>query len=150
MDTSYRSSASFGKRHEYIAVAKLLRENFDVYMTLVDDQGIDCVIRLNEKTYLDIQIKARSDNAKHPGYFANLKIPNPRKNYYFMFYSEPADHYWIIPSLDLVKLAHRQKGGKHKGVYTAILVTRLKSGDISYQQKYDKYMDNFEILRNHV
>jgi hypothetical protein len=34
----YRSSASFGKRQEYIAVAELLRRGHDVYMTLVDDQ----------------------------------------------------------------------------------------------------------------
>ena len=31
----YRSSASFGKRHEYIAIAKLLQHGYDVYMTLV-------------------------------------------------------------------------------------------------------------------
>jgi len=36
--TGFRSSASFGKRQEYVAVAELLRRDFDVYMTLVDDQ----------------------------------------------------------------------------------------------------------------
>lgn len=41
----HRSTASFGKRQEYIAVAELLRRGFDVYMTLVDDQQIDCVVR---------------------------------------------------------------------------------------------------------
>ena len=43
--TSFRSSASFGKRQEYIAVAQLLQRGHDVYMTLVDDQQIDCIIR---------------------------------------------------------------------------------------------------------
>lgn len=42
---SYRSTASFGKRQEYVVIAELLRRGFDVYQTLVDDQGIDCVIR---------------------------------------------------------------------------------------------------------
>lgn len=42
---TFRSSASFGKRQEYIAVAELLRRGFDVYMTLVDDQQIDCAFR---------------------------------------------------------------------------------------------------------
>lgn len=41
----HRSTASFGKRQEYIAVAELLRRGFDIYMTLVDDQQIDCVVR---------------------------------------------------------------------------------------------------------
>ena len=35
---SFRSSASFGKRQEFVAIAELLRRGFDVYLTLVDDQ----------------------------------------------------------------------------------------------------------------
>ena len=60
----YRDTASFGKRQEYSVVAELLKRGFDVYMTLVDDQGIDCIIRLNSGRYLDIQIKARSKEVK--------------------------------------------------------------------------------------
>lgn len=56
----YRDTASFGRRQEYSVIAELLKRNFDVYMTLVDDQGIDCVIRLDDKRYVDVQIKARS------------------------------------------------------------------------------------------
>jgi hypothetical protein len=41
---THRSTASFGKRQESIAVAELLRRGFAVYMTLVDDQQIDCII----------------------------------------------------------------------------------------------------------
>ncbi len=37
---SYRDTASFGKRQEYSVIAELLKRGFDVYMTLVDDQGI--------------------------------------------------------------------------------------------------------------
>jgi len=61
---SYRDSASFGKRQEYVVVAELLKRGFDVYMTLVDDQGIDCVIRIDDQTYIDFQIKARANTAK--------------------------------------------------------------------------------------
>ena len=57
---NYRDTASFGKRQEFVVIAELLKHGFDVYLTLVDDQGIDCVVRLNETKYLDIQIKARS------------------------------------------------------------------------------------------
>jgi len=85
--TSHRSSASFGKRQEYIAIGELLRRGHDVYMTLVDDQQIDCVIRQENKgklRYLDIQIKARSENAKNPGTFAALEIRKPRNNFIFI------------------------------------------------------------------
>ena len=63
---THRSTASFGKRQEYIAVAELLRRGFDVYMTLVDDQQIDCIVRQEKNgklRYLDLQIKARSADA---------------------------------------------------------------------------------------
>ena len=63
---SFRDTASFGKRQEFIAIAKLLEESFDVYRTLVDDQQIDCVIRGKrgqEPVYIGIQVKARSKMA---------------------------------------------------------------------------------------
>lgn len=41
----FRSSASFGKRQEFGAIAELLRRGYDVYVTLVDDQQIDGVVR---------------------------------------------------------------------------------------------------------
>jgi len=83
--------SSYGKRQEYIAVAELLRRGFDVYMTLVDDQGIDCVIRINENRYLDIQIKARSANAKQWNMFAAMSF-------------EPAKIYTLFSLLSLMVL----------------------------------------------
>ena len=105
---SFRSSDSFGKRQEYIAVAELLRHGYDVYMTLVDDQQIDCVVRLEVKShpvYIDVQIKARSAGAKQAGTFAALAVRDPHPNFMFVFYSEGAGAYWAMPSLDLIKEA---------------------------------------------
>jgi hypothetical protein len=88
---SFRSSGSFGKRQEYIAVAELLRRGYDVYMTLVDDQQIDCVVRVevdSHPVYVDVQIKARSAGAKQAGTFAALTVRDPRPNFMFVFYSE--------------------------------------------------------------
>jgi hypothetical protein len=92
--TTFRSSASFGKRQEYIAIAELLRRGYDVYTTLVDDQQIDCIIRQEkdgELRYLDIQIKARSQDAKNPGTFAAMEIRRTHQNFYFIFYTEQAN-----------------------------------------------------------
>src|SRR5438309_1057330 len=132
----HRSTASFGKRQEYIAVAELLRRGFDVYMTLVDDQQIDCVVRQERKgvlRYLDIQIKARSSDAKHAATFAALTVREPRSNFWFIFYSEAANTYWVMPSLDLVQLANVNKGGqdkqgKNKGKLTVKLANKNKGG----------------------
>lgn len=115
---SFRSSGSFGKRQEYIAVAELVRRGYDVYMTLVDDQQIDCVVRLvvgSHPVYIDVQIKARSTDAKQPGTFAALIVRDPRPNFMFVFYSEGTGTYWVMPSLDLVQEATRNKEGVNAG-----------------------------------
>jgi hypothetical protein len=64
---SFRDPQSFGKRQEFIAIAVLVEKGCDAYLTLVDDQQIDCIIRYadgGEPTYHDVQIKARSANAQ--------------------------------------------------------------------------------------
>jgi len=151
----HRSTASFGKRMEYVAVAELLRRRFDVYMTLVDDQQIDCVIRqeCNGKLrYLDVQIKARSKDAKHAATFAALDVRTPREDFWFIFYSEAADTYWVMPSMDLVKpgIANQNKGGadgkgKNKGKYTIKLANKNKGG-WKPRPKFTQYEDAFDRL----
>ncbi|MCB1490823.1 MAG: hypothetical protein KDJ77_03335 [Rhodobiaceae bacterium] len=145
---AYRDSASFGKRQEYIAVAELLRRGFDVYMTLVDDQQIDCVIRLDEipPRYLDIQIKARSNTAKYPGLFAALEIRAPRRGFFFIFFSEPADTYWVIPSLDVVRKTNIGKSGRAKGKYHLNLATRRRDGSVVPRPKWSEYENAFALL----
>ncbi|MGC8618856.1 MAG: hypothetical protein ACP5UZ_09045, partial [Thermoplasmata archaeon] len=120
---NYRGKKSFGERQEYIVIAELLKGGYDVYKTLVDDQGIDCVIRKdmsNGPRYIDLQIKALSKKTKkqNAGLFAALEISNPRENYLFVFYSEWLDAKWIIPSLYQVEKASRNKKGKNVGKYT--------------------------------
>lgn len=110
----YRDTASYGKRREYIAIAELLKRGFDVYMTLVDDQGIDCVIRVSEKRYLDIQIKARSASAKQWNIFSAMTF-KPRDNLYFIFFTERNQSYWVFPSVELHKICHTNWTGKNVG-----------------------------------
>lgn len=106
----FRDSASYGKRQEYIAVAELLKRNYDVYMTLIDDQGIDCVIRINHMRYLDIQIKARSMRAdpKNWAYYPRLQVPEERDNLFFILYSEGANSYWTFPSYEIIRIAEEK------------------------------------------
>ena len=60
IDNSFRHSAGFGKRMEYKIVGDMLMEGLDCYMPLVDDHGVDCVIKREDGVFLEIQIKARS------------------------------------------------------------------------------------------
>lgn len=142
---NYRDTASYGKRQEYMAVAELLRRGFDVYMTLVDDQGIDCIVRLNESTYIDIQIKARSRDAKQWNFFAAMTF-KPRKNLYFIFYTERTNAYWIIPSQELTGLCVQNKSGKHVGK-RSLSLPKTDKGDKT--EKYGKYLNEngFSLLR---
>jgi hypothetical protein len=147
---SFRSSASFGKRQEFIAVAELLRRNFDVYMTLVDDRQIDCIIRQEkdgELHYLDIQIKARSKdcNPSNAGRFAAMEIREPRENFYFIFYSEQADTYWVMPSLTLTEEANQVKTGKNKGKYSVNFCNATKSG-VKPRPRFSEFENAFHLL----
>ncbi|MEC2073750.1 hypothetical protein [Alkalihalophilus marmarensis] len=155
----FRDSASYGKRQEYIAVSELLKRDFDVYMTLVDDQGIDCIIRINENRYLDIQIKARSKNAsgKDRAYFPRLKVPEGRDNLFYIFYSEGVNAYWVIPSQDIISLA-KQKGtnvsqnltGNSAGRYALRLAGYSSvSGTITTFDRFEMYKgeNGFELLK---
>lgn len=148
---SFRSTASFGKRQEFIAFGELLRRGHDVYMTLVDDQQIDCVIRQEKDgnlRYLDIQVKARSKDAKNPGRFAAMEIRNPRENFYFIFYSESADTYWVIPSLDLIKESNQIKSGKNKGKYS-ITFARSNKKEVKPRPRFCRYENAFDLLDWH-
>jgi hypothetical protein len=146
---SYRSSGSFGKRQEYIAVAELLKRGFDVYMTLVDDQQIDCVVRMEvdeRPIYIDVQIKARSDTAKQPGTFAALTIRNPRPNFMFLFYSEAANTYWVMPSLDLVREATSNKAGKNACKQTIVFTNTRSDGIARSRPRFEQWKDNWDAF----
>jgi hypothetical protein len=76
-----------------------------------------------------------------------MVIARPRNNYYYIFYSEHIDQYWIIPSLKLVKLASRNKSGKNKGKYHINLAgCSKKKGGVYPNPRFDRYKNKFELL----
>ena len=122
MTFSYRHTASFGKRTEYFVLAQMLKERLDCYVPLVDDNGIDVVIKKEDNTFIMVQIKARSSDVKegHAALFAGLHHQE-RENYFYVFYSERMQDnikepfYWILSSDELIKEANKNKTGKNKG-----------------------------------
>lgn len=89
MRISFRSSAGFGKRMKYNLVGKKLMEGLDCYLPLVDDHGVDCVIKKPDGTFIEIQIKARSRevNDGDAALFSAI-VHEPQPKFYFVFYSE--------------------------------------------------------------
>jgi hypothetical protein len=113
----FRHSAGFGKRMEYWIIGKMLKEGLDVYVPLVDDFGVDAVIRKSDGSFLEVQIKARSNAVKvrDAALFAAIEHPELRKNYYFVFHSERMDSMWIMSSEEVIQHAYQNKNGKNKG-----------------------------------
>lgn len=118
----FRNTASFGKRVEYFIIAQMLKEGLDCYIPLVDYEGIDVVIKKDDKTFIMVQIKARSKNVRSgdAALFANLRH-KPRDNYFFVFYSERMQKdteepfYWILSSKEFLNKANENKKGKNSG-----------------------------------
>ena len=142
----FRSSASFGKRQEFGAIAELLRRGYDVYVTLVDDQQIDCVVRQGPSDFYDVQIKARSKDCVvgNQAYFPLLWVDKPRRNYIFILYAEAIGDqgtYWVIPSTTLTEpgFGNSLKSGDNKGAFRVRLALNGKP-----RPKYLNYINAFE------
>ena len=116
MTNTFRHSAGFGKRMEYWIVGLMLKEGLDVYMPLVDDFGIDAVVRKPLGEFVEIQIKARSKEVVFgdAALFAAINHER-RKNYYFLFYSERMESMWLLSSDEFIKESNQNKTGKNKG-----------------------------------
>jgi len=116
MGNTFRHSAGFGKRMEYYLIGLMLKEGLGCYVPLVDDDGIDVVIRKSDGTYIEIQIKARSKEVADgdAALFAAL-IHEHRDNYYFLFYSERLETMWILSSEEFLKECVTNKNGKNCG-----------------------------------
>lgn len=87
----------FGKSCEYRVMSELLDRSLDVYTPIVDDKGIDCIIRREDGKHIDLQIKGRK-----PTWIFNIAKFEPRDNYYFALLAKDRKIY-IVPSKILAK-----------------------------------------------
>lgn len=113
---SFRDLASFGKRIEYWLIGRMLMEGLDVYVPIVDDHGVDAVIKKEDGTFIEVQIKARSKNvtAGDGALFSAIKH-ELTPNYYFVFYSERMEKMWILSSEEFIERSHQNTSGKNVG-----------------------------------
>lgn len=86
MGTTFRHSAGFGKRIEYYLIGKMMMEGLDCYVPLVDDHGVDCVIKKSDGTFIEVQIKARSNSVTDGDAALFAAITHEfTPNFYFVF-----------------------------------------------------------------
>lgn len=150
----FRHSAGFGKRIEYWIIGRMLKEGIDVYVPMVDDFGIDAVIRKQNGTFIEVQIKARSHDVRvgDGALFAAITHES-RKNYWFVFYSERLNTMWIMSSKEFIKEAVQNKTGINKGKrsiwFNGIKTNKQTDKKEEYpKEKYDKYkQNNFNIFK---
>lgn len=113
---SFRHSAAFGKRIEYYVIGLMLKEGLDVFLPMVDDDAIDAVIKKQDGSFVEVQIKARSNDVKFGDGALFAGIPHEhRKNYWFVFYSERMHMTWILSSKEFINEARQNKTGINIG-----------------------------------
>jgi hypothetical protein len=116
MSISFRHSAGFGKRMEYKLIGDMLMEGLDCYTPLVDDHGVDCVIKKSDGTFIEIQIKARSKDVTDGDAALFAAIDHSlTENFYFVFYSERLNMMWIMSSEEFLEECVTNKNGKNAG-----------------------------------
>ena len=117
MGIAFRHSAGCGKRMEYYLIGKMLMEGLDCYVPLVDDHGVDCIIKKHDGTFVEVQIKARSRGVTDGDAALFAAISHEfRPNFYFVFFSERLDNtMWILSSEEFLKECVTNKTGKNAG-----------------------------------
>ena len=100
-------------------MGKMLMEGLDCYLPLVDDHGVDCVIKKPDGTFIEIQIKARSRevNDGDAALFSAI-VHEARPNFYFVFYSERLDLMWILSSEEFLNECVTNKSEKNVGKHS--------------------------------
>ena len=104
---------------EYKLIGDMLIEGIDCYVPLVDDHGVDCVIKKEDGTFIEIQIKARSKDVTDgdAALFAAIKH-ELTDNFYFLFFSERLDTMWILSSKEFIDECVTNKTGENAGKHS--------------------------------
>ena len=140
MGISFRHLAGFGKRIEYKLIGDMLMEGLDVYVPLVDDHCVDCIVKKQDGTFIEIQIKARSNEVVFGDAALFSAITHdPTKNFYFVFYSERMDMMWILSSDEFLKECVTNVKGRNKGS-RSIWLNGKRNGVEYCKPQFEKYV----------
>ncbi len=101
---------------EYWIISLMLKEGLEVYIPFIDNDSIDLIIKKTNGAFIEIQIKANS-KAVAIGNAADFAIRShkKRKNYFFVFYSERLNTFWIMSSEEFLKHSSLNRTGNYIG-----------------------------------
>lgn len=139
----FRHRAGFGKRMEYYVLGLMLKEGLDIYVPLVDDFGIDAVLRKSDGTFIELQIKARSEDVLFGDAALFAAISHEvRQNYFFVFYSSRLNKIWVMSSEEFCNESNLNKTGKNAGKRSIWFNGRSKKTMTEHAYpRFDKYFD---------
>lgn len=132
---------------EYNLVGQMLMEGLDVYLPLVDDHGVDCVIKKEDGTFIEVQIKARSNEVSYGDAALFAAITHEKTdNYYFVFFSERLNTMWILSSEEFLKECVTNKSGNNAGKrsiwFNGKKINKETGKKEEYcKEKYKKYIE---------
>lgn len=139
MGIAFRHTAGFGKRMEYKIVGDMLMEGLDCYLPLVDDHGVDCVIKKPDGTFIEIQIKARSREVAFGDAALFSAIEHTKTpNFYFIFYSERMETMWILSSQEFLEECVTNRSGKNAGKHSIWFNGRRTNPTTGEREEYCK------------
>jgi len=143
-----------GKIGETIAIKKLMELGFDVYDNIVDDIGIDLIVRTEAKDAIkhkDIQVKHSKYYEKHNYFWFGIG-KSTFKSYEKLFFMFVLDEHriFIIPSRDMKKFLQNVWTDK-KGNWKIVIQQKENWNILCKRGKeninIEKYLNNFQQLK---
>lgn len=147
--SKFKTSAK-GKGVEHFLFSWMIKKGLDVYLPIVDDKGIDAIVRLDSGNFAEIQIKSSSREVKEGdrGLFANIHH-ELSENFWFIFHSEGMERYWLLSSKELIDFTSPQSASDKAKGRRRIKFTKIKKGKEVLKPEFEQFvMNNFNRILN--
>jgi hypothetical protein len=117
----------------------MLRDGLDVYLPVIDNHGVDMVVKRPDGVFAEVQIKARSREAKCPAFFPDIRHARPIPRYWFIFYAAHFDTMFLLSSHEFYLLSGGEEQDE-KEYLRQIRFDGRSGGKPCIQLKYQKYI----------
>jgi hypothetical protein len=117
----------------------MLKDGLDVYLPVIDNHGVDMVVKRPDGVFAEVQIKARSSEAKCPAFFPDIRLSRPIPHYWYIFYAARFDTMLLLSSHEFYLLS----GGEEQDEKEYLRQIRFDGkvgGEPCIQMKYQKYI----------
>ena len=136
---------------ELYVVRELLRNGAGVYLPVVDTKGIDAIVRKNDGTLLEIQIKT-TFTEEYAGWFDVYDVDQYQEDRFVIvgvdiFSKEPPD-VWILPAKAFIEYSNKAKMKNGSTLYRLGLESKSRKHFNQIRRDILKpdYLNKWEIL----